>query len=327
VVHRVRYRPRSAASPLAGAISTFRAAPGQQTRRGISSGPVWPALLRRVPAGTGSEASPPPAPSRNTGRDKISSGSQPTDVASGGNNALWFTEGPATAAMPSAASAGLNAPGAGRAWRSTHRRPWGRVGSGGGARRLGSNCCRPGASALTPAVAAGIEGSAEAREPPGQELVRPTLPGAGSREMEEELGFVKRTPRAAMTEEQLLGQILSGTEFFQRGTELDRRQQCHTPTSCQALYQLLLGRSGGPAEVAGWGQRLAEQHADAGRRWRAASSSSQEYRGDVVAGLLTSACCKPHGWAPWRAALGSTPGSTNSTSALASSRLVRHFRA
>ena len=103
------------------------------------------------------------------------------------------------------------------------------------------------------AVAAGIEGSFEARDRLVKTwyatyLGRPAQNG-------EELGWVNLLEQE-QPEEQVLSDILGGSEFFARAQAL---APSGTPTEryVQALYQALLGRPGGGAEVAGWDAQVA----------------------------------------------------------------------
>src|SRR6185503_19115655 len=97
-----------------------------------------------------------------------------------------------------------------------------------------------GATSLTPAVAAGIEGSSEARN----RLVRGWFttflgqPPQGGAEQP----FVNAL-LAGMSEEQVLSQLLGGTDFFQRAQTLIGGSDANA-NFVQALYQLLLGRTG-----------------------------------------------------------------------------------
>jgi hypothetical protein len=100
------------------------------------------------------------------------------------------------------------------------------------------------------AVAAGIEGTFEARDRLVQTWYRVYLgrtPAGG-----EERGWVNLL-LAGQSEEQTLGQILGavGGEFYQRAQTLIP-QGSADQRFVQALYQVLLGRSAGSAELAGW---------------------------------------------------------------------------
>jgi predicted outer membrane repeat protein len=100
------------------------------------------------------------------------------------------------------------------------------------------------------AVAAGIEGTFEARDRLVQTWYRAYLgrTAAGG----EERGWVNLL-LAGQSEEQVLGQVLGavGGEFYQRAQTLIP-QGSADQRYVQALYQVLLGRSAGSAELAGW---------------------------------------------------------------------------
>src|SRR5262249_53537443 len=105
-----------------------------------------------------------------------------------------------------------------------------------------------GATSLTPQVVSGIENSFEARDRLVKGwyttyLGRSAAGGA-------ELGFVNQLLGGA-TEEQVLSQILGSTEFFNHAQSLIGGSDANT-NYVQALYQLLLGRTGSSADVAGW---------------------------------------------------------------------------
>jgi hypothetical protein len=123
-------------------------------------------------------------------------------------------------------------------------------------------------------VAGAIANSLEARE----DIVRGwyqmflgRTPGRG-----EELGWVNMLQ--TQTREQVLSQILSGTEFIIRAQSL---ASSGTPAQrfVEALYPLLLGRMAGPMEVAGWLNQM--QTIGAGGVVMGILQST-EYRRDVV---------------------------------------------
>jgi hypothetical protein len=138
-----------------------------------------------------------------------------------------------------------------------------------------------GAVSITPAVAAGVDGSGEARD----HLVKgwySTFLGrsAGGGE---ELGWVQKLVAGA-TEEQVLSQILgepSGHEFFNHAQGLIGGPDANT-NYVQALYQLLLGRTGSAAEAGGWVAAL-HNHTLTLQGVAFGFVISQEYRTDVVA--------------------------------------------
>jgi hypothetical protein len=129
-------------------------------------------------------------------------------------------------------------------------------------------------------VAADIAGSTEARD----DLVKSwyqkylgRLPGNS-----EEMGWVNMLTN--QTQEMVLGQILGGTEFFNRAQTL---VNTGTPPQrfVQALYPLLLGRTAGPTEIAGWTNLLPT----IGQRGVAtAILQSGEYRGIVISGYYNT---------------------------------------
>ena len=96
-------------------------------------------------------------------------------------------------------------------------------------------------------------------------------PGRG-----EELGWVNMLQ--SQTHEQVLSQILSGTEFIIRAQSL---APSGTPAQrfVEALYPLLLGRTAGPMEVAGW---LNQMQTIGARGVVMGILQSTEYRRDVV---------------------------------------------
>jgi hypothetical protein len=98
------------------------------------------------------------------------------------------------------------------------------------------------------AIASGIEGSLEGRDHMVKTwylhyLGRAAVGG-------EELGWVSLLLQG-QTEEQVLGQILASTEFFNRAQTFGFGGSADSQY-VQTLYELLLHRAGGSAEVAGW---------------------------------------------------------------------------
>jgi hypothetical protein len=131
---------------------------------------------------------------------------------------------------------------------------------------------RPGSSQAM--VAGAIANSLEARE----DLVRGwyqtflgRMPQSG-----EEMGWVNMLQM--QTREQVLSQILGSAEFISRAQSL-----APSGTSAQrfveALYQLLLGRTASPMEIAGWVDKLQTIGA---RGVAMGLLQSMEYRADVV---------------------------------------------
>jgi hypothetical protein len=110
-----------------------------------------------------------------------------------------------------------------------------------------------GATSLSASVASGIEGSFEARDDLVKTWYQKYLgrPASGG----EEQGFVILL-QAGQTEEQALSLLLGSQEFFNRAQTL---VTSGTPQQrfVQSLYQLLLKRTGGADEVAGWVNGLA----------------------------------------------------------------------
>ena len=136
------------------------------------------------------------------------------------------------------------------------------------------------------AVASGIEGSFEARD----RVVKGWYQTFLGRQAQggEEMGWVSLL--AGQPEEQVLAEILGdpvGHEFFDRAQSLIATG---TPDErfVQALYKLLLGRTGSSGEVAGWTAMLNGLGA-AGRPGVVLGFlDSTEYRGDVVAGYYST---------------------------------------
>lgn len=251
-----------------GAITTF-ALPSGSDPQGITSGPLGAlyfaeagrSLIGRITtAGVVTEH----------GAGLIPPSSQPTAVVSGGSNTLLFTE-VGNDANTIGMLSGLSE--AELAVQSLYIDALGRAGSvtelDGWAALL-----PPGATSLTPAVAAAIEGSAEARDRLVKNVYSTFL--GRSAQGGEEQGFVNEL-LAGQTEEQVLSQILGSTEFFNRAQTLIGGSDPDA-NFVQALYQLVLGRIGAPAEVASWlGQGLTRQGVAFG------FFASLENRADVVA--------------------------------------------
>jgi hypothetical protein len=143
-------------------------------------------------------------------------------------------------------------------------------------------------------VVAGIEGSFEARDHLVKGWYQTFLGRAAAGG--EELGWVSLL--ADHTEEQVLSQILGTPEFFNHAQQL---VSSGTPQerSVQALYLLLLNRTGSMAEVDGWVSAL-PQRGQAGVAL--GILQSLEYRTDVISGYYTSLLHRPadgelSGWA------------------------------
>jgi streptogramin lyase len=257
----------------AGAIKTFALPPGSNPQ-GITSGPfgqLYFAEAGRDRIGSITTA----GVIADLGAGQIPSGSQPTDVVSGGSNALWFTEffnnGNTIGRL-----AGLSAQE--RTVQAQYVDALGRVGS---VAELDAWVAQlpPGATSLTQIVVAGIEGSSEARD----RLVKgwySTYLGRSAGGGEEQ-GFVNRL-EGGLTEEQVLSEILSSPEFLNRAQNLIGGSDSNT-NFVQALYQLLLGRTGSASELAGWVSLL---QSNALTRLQVANgfAGGPEYRTDIVAG-------------------------------------------
>jgi hypothetical protein len=126
------------------------------------------------------------------------------------------------------------------------------------------------------AVAAAIEGSFEARD----HLVQTWYSTYLGRQVQgtEAMGWVNML--ASHTEEQVLSAILGSSEFYNRAQTLIASGSA-AERYIQALYQVLLGRSGMSSEVAAWTAVLPGM----GRQGVAlAFLSSQEFRTDQVEG-------------------------------------------
>jgi hypothetical protein len=98
------------------------------------------------------------------------------------------------------------------------------------------------------AAAAGIEGSFEARDHLVQSWYQTYLgrPANGN----EELGWVSLL-QAGQSEEQVLSQLLGSAEFHDRAQSMGLARTADQ-NYVQALYQALLGRTAGEAEVGDW---------------------------------------------------------------------------
>jgi streptogramin lyase len=254
----------------AGAITTI-ALPVGSDPEGISTGPFG--LLYFVESGRDLIGSITTA-GAITEVAAVGSGSQPTDLVSGGNNSLWFTEVGkngntigelAGLSAQERAVQALYVDALARAGSVAELDPWVAL-------------LPAGATSLTATVVAGIEGSPEARDRLIKGWYTTYLgrsPGSG-----EEQGFINEL-EAGMTEEQVLSQILGSTEFFNRAQALIGGSNANA-NFVQALYQLLLGRTGSPPDVAAWVSAL-QSNALTRQQVALAFLSSQEYRGDVVA--------------------------------------------
>jgi hypothetical protein len=99
----------------------------------------------------------------------------------------------------------------------------------------------------------------------------------------EQSGFVSQLA-AGLTEEHVLAEILSGTEFANRASALVGGTNANN-NFVQALYLLLLNRTPSTSDVSGWVALLPS----IGRSGVATGFlTSAEYRGDVVRGLYGS---------------------------------------
>jgi streptogramin lyase len=259
-----------------GAIQPF-ALPAGSDPQGITSGPFG--LLYFAESGSGLIGSITTAGVfTQLGAGQIASGSQPTDIASGGTNALWFTE-VGNNGNTIGELAGLSAQE--RAVQELYIDALGRAGSV--AELAGWASLLPaGATSLTPAVASGIENSPEARDRLVKGwyvayLGRPALGG-------EEQGFVNEL-LGGMSEEQVLSQILGSAEFFHRAQSLIGGGDANS-NFVQGLYDLVLGRTGSAAEVAGW-DNLLRSGALTSQATALDFLGSPEYRADVVTGYYT----------------------------------------
>lgn len=226
----------------AGTITSF-ALPAGSAPQGITSGPFGQLYFAESGRGLIGSIST-TGTVREFGPGLIASGSEPTDVVAGGSNALWFTE-PGSNAI--GRFAGLSPEE--RAVQSLYVDGLDRVGSIAELDAWAANL-PAGATSLSQAVASGVESSAEARDSLVKSqyvefLGRPAQNG-------EELGWVAGL-LAGQTEEQVLSQILGDPshEFFDRAQTLIASNDLNA-NYVQALYLLLLGRSGSQAEVAGW---------------------------------------------------------------------------
>jgi streptogramin lyase len=212
------------------------------------------------------------------GGGTIASGSQPTDVTIGGSRALWFTEA-GNNGNTIGRFFGLNAPE--RAVQSLYIDALGRAGSvaelDGWVSQLPA-----GATSLTPAVVSAIEGSFEARD----RVVKGWYVTYLGRQAQggEEQGFVNAL-QAGLTEEQVLSQVLGGTEFFNHAQNLIGGSDPNS-NYVQALYQLLLGRTGSPAEVGAWANAL-QNNAVTRQQVASIFLGGTESRGIVVAGYYS----------------------------------------
>jgi hypothetical protein len=140
----------------------------------------------------------------------------------------------------------------------------------------GSNLA-PNATALSPAVVAGIEGSPGPRDRLVQGWYQ-TFLGRPANGVEEQ-GFVSLLLNGA-SEEQVLSILLGSQEFFDHAQALVASGTADE-RFVKALYQLLLGRPGSSDEVTGWIAVLPQM----GRQGVALSFlSSPEYRSDIVGG-------------------------------------------
>jgi hypothetical protein len=136
------------------------------------------------------------------------------------------------------------------------------------------------------AVAAGIEGSFEAQDHLVQSWYQTYLgrPADGT----EKLGWVGLL-QAGQSEEQVLSQILGSAEFYDRAQSMGLA--CTADQNyVQALYQVLLGRTAGDAEVAGWVNTLPQlgTHGVA-----LAMLHSQEFRTDQFEGYYNALLHRP----------------------------------
>jgi streptogramin lyase len=260
-----------------GTIISF-ALPAGSNPQGITSGPFG--LLYFAEAGRDRIGSISTSGAiTELGAGQIASGSQPTDVVAGGNNALWFTE-PGNNGNTIGRLFGLSA--AERAVQALYIDALGRAGSIAELDGWASNL-PAGATSLLPGVAAGIEGSPEAR----RRLVNSWYTTYLGRQAQggEDQGFVNEL-LAGQTEEQVLSQILGSTEFFNRAQNLIGGSDANS-NFVQALYQLLLGRTGSAAEVAGWVSNL-QNHGLTPQGVALGFLTSPENRTDVVAGYYQS---------------------------------------
>ncbi|MEO6810052.1 MAG: choice-of-anchor Q domain-containing protein, partial [Isosphaeraceae bacterium] len=134
-----------------------------------------------------------------------------------------------------------------------------------------------GATSLTRSVAAGIEGSPEARDHLVQAWYATYL-GRQARGGEEQ-GFVNLL-QAGQNEERVLSLVLGSTEYFNRAQAL---VATGTPRErfVQSLYHLLLGRTAGADEVSGWVTAL-QGHALTPQGVAFAFLGAPEYRTFVV---------------------------------------------
>jgi hypothetical protein len=136
------------------------------------------------------------------------------------------------------------------------------------------------------AVVAGIAGSFEAQDHLVKNWYQTYLgrPANGT----EELGWVSLL-QAGQSEEQVLGQFLGSTEFYNRAQTMGLAGTADQ-NYVQALYQVLLGRTAGDAEVAGWVNALPQL----GTQGVALGFlQSQEYRTDQVEGYYTTLLHRP----------------------------------
>jgi hypothetical protein len=148
-----------------------------------------------------------------------------------------------------------------------------------------------GATALTPTVVSGIEGSFEAQD----HLVKTWYVTYLGRQAQggEEMWAVNMlrgdVNTAPLSEEQVLAKLLSGPEFATRAQMLigsGTSDECFV----QALYQVLLGRTASDAEVAGWVSALPQL----GRTGVAQGFlGSQEFRGNQFEGYYNALLHRP----------------------------------
>jgi hypothetical protein len=145
----------------------------------------------------------------------------------------------------------------------------------------------PDATALSQTVAAGIEGSSEARDHLVKSwyvafLGRPAQGG-------EEQGWVNALLQG-QSEEQVLSQILASQEFYGQRAQTLGFGGTADQNYVRALYQLLLGRAAGDGEVAYWVDVLATQ----GRQGVALGFlGSQEFRTDQFEGYYDALLHRP----------------------------------
>jgi hypothetical protein len=204
---------------------------------------------------------------------QIAAGSQLIDVVAGGSHALWFTE---SGSNTVGRSAGLSPEE--RAVQALYIDDLSRAGS---VAELDGWVSQLEGTALTPVVVSGIEGSPEARD----RLVKSWYATYLGRQAQsgEESTFANQL-LAGATEEQVLSQILGDPvshEFFNRAQSLIGGSDANS-NYVQALYQLLLGRTGSAAEVASW---VSDLQSGVTREQVAQDFlSSTESRTDVVAG-------------------------------------------